>query len=64
MTPEENNEKVSNEGQLEEIARGVQKLQEKLCRITDLLYDCIEPKDPHDNNWAEYYDLDDRYEHL
>ena len=59
MTHEENNEKVSKEERLEEIVQGVKEVNQKLVKITGLLYDCIDAKQPYDNNWAEYYELDE-----
>ena len=59
MTPEENNEKISKEERLEEIVQGVKEVNQKLGKITGLLHDCIEANQPYDNNWAEYYELDE-----
>ena len=64
MTPEENNEKISKQEQLEEIVQGVKEVNQKLSKITGLLYDCVDANRPYDNNWAEYYELDDYEEHL
>ena len=64
MTPDENSEKIPKEEQLERIVQGVKEVNEKLGKITGMLYDCIDAKQPYDNDWAEYYELDDYEEHL
>ena len=64
MTPEENTKKVSKEERLEEIVQGVKEVNQKLGKITGMLYDCVDANQSYDNNWAEYYELDDHEEYL
>ena len=64
MTPKENDEKISKEERLEEIVQGVKEVNQKLGKITEMLYDCVDAYRPDDNNWAEDYELDNFEEYL
>ena len=64
MTSEINNGNIADESRLEEIARGVQDVQEKLGEIKEILYECVDSKEPYDNGWIDLYDIDHEKEYL
>ena len=59
MTPREQNINGDEDSGFAEIVQGLKEINQKLCKITELLHDSLEAGQPYDNNWTEFYDLDD-----
>ena len=59
MTTNEINENCGHKSQLEELVDRVKEVQEKLCKVIEILQESVETDYPCNNNWAEYYDLEE-----
>ena len=64
MTPDEINEDCEDENQLEKIVGGIKEIQSKLSKIIELLLEIVDSDHPYNNNWADYYGLDENGEAL
>lgn len=64
MTPDEINQNPGSGNQLTPIVEGVKDIQSKLSKVIELLLEIVDADHPHNNNWAEYYGLDENGELL
>ena len=64
MTPDEINENCEDDNQLEQIVEGIKDIQNKLSKVIELLREIVDVEHPYENNWAEFYGLDENGELL
>ena len=59
MTPKNETNERGEESQLEAIVLGIKEIKEKLAKIAEILHDSFEAAQPYENNWTDFYDLDE-----